>query len=143
MRISIGFVYTVRLWENASCISFAVEHKFTSFRYHTNERSYPSAANSATSGLCTGTLAAAAVCCSTSVSNLLPAAVQSVVVAFRIGYRAVEVGRTISAVAEPSCIWSMMCVGMTVNAAREVIEAFLSTKVRPLCSNNSTRAYCE
>ncbi|KAL4816998.1 putative sterigmatocystin biosynthesis polyketide synthase [Aspergillus spinulosporus] len=52
---------------------------------------YPHANDSYVLGVCTGSLAAAAISCSTSLSELLPIAVQTVLVAFRLGLWAQKV----------------------------------------------------
>ncbi|KAL2850258.1 beta-ketoacyl synthase [Aspergillus pseudoustus] len=52
---------------------------------------YPRFSDSYVLGVCTGSLAAAAISCSTSLSDLLPIAVQTVLVAFRLGLCAQEV----------------------------------------------------
>lgn len=97
------------------------------------ERSYLKASNSCISGLCTGALAAAAICSSTSVTNLLPAAVHSVRVSFRTGQCALEVGQNIVAAAGGAVSeWSVMFLGMTAEEAREAIEALSCAKVRLL-----------
>ncbi|KAL2819649.1 hypothetical protein BDW59DRAFT_120646 [Aspergillus cavernicola] len=52
---------------------------------------YPRFNDSYVLGVCTGSLAAAAISCSTSLSELLPIAVQTVLIAFRLGLCAQEV----------------------------------------------------
>lgn len=52
---------------------------------------YPRFNDSYVLGVCTGSLAAAAISCSTSLSELLPIAVQTVLVSFRLGLCAQEV----------------------------------------------------
>lgn len=80
--------------------------------------------------MCTGALAAAAISSSTSVTNLLPAAVHSVMVSFRTGQCALEVGQNVVAAAGGAVSeWSVMFLGMTAEAAREAVEAFPHTEV--------------
>lgn len=108
----------------------------TTLSEHSQDRSYPKATNSYVIGLCTGALAAAAVCSSTTFSNLLPAAVHSVVVAFRTGLCAVDVGRTIW---PPSrglmSDWSVLYPKLTLEEAQEAIKAFSEATVRLLNHN--------
>lgn len=52
---------------------------------------YPRFNDSYVLGVCTGSLAASAISCSTSLSELLPVAVQTVLVSFRLGLCAEEV----------------------------------------------------
>ena len=105
----------------------------TTLSEHCQDRSYPKAANSHVLGLCTGALAAAAVCSSTTLSNLLPAAVRSVVVAFKTGLCAIEAGRAIwSASKDLMGDWSVLCPGLSLEEAHQAIEAFSDATVRPL-----------
>lgn len=99
---------------------------------HNNQsKPYPKPTNSYAIGLCTGALAAAAVASSSSTANLLPAAVHSVVVAFRTGLRAVDVARSTSVEAKSdlSGDWSLLCAGLTIEHAKRVIEEFASDLV--------------
>ena len=83
-------------------------------------------------GLCTGALAAAAVASATSLTNLLPVAVRSAVVAFRTGLCAAETARSISIDCEDfKQDWSFLCVGLDVNTVKEGIEAFAASEVSP------------
>ena len=99
---------------------------------HNNQsKAYPKPTNSYAIGLCTGALAAAAVASSSSLANLLPAAVHSVIVAFRTGLRAVDVARSTSVEAKSdlSDDWSLLCAGLTIEQAESVIETFASDVV--------------
>ncbi|KAI9689779.1 MAG: Type I Iterative PKS [Bathelium mastoideum] len=116
---------------------------------HNNQhQSYPKPTNSYAIGLCTGALAAAAVASSSSSSSLLPAAVHSVIVAFRTGLRAVDVAQstTIEAKCDLSGDWSLLCAGLAVEQAERIIEEFAShahlpSQSRPFvsaCSDSGT-----
>ena len=112
---------------------------FTGLSEHSQDQDYPKATNSYVIGLCTGALAAAAVCSSTTFSNLLPAAVHSVIVAFRTGTRAVEVARTILSPSRGLMgDWSILCPGLILKEDHEAIKAFIKVTVRLL--NHSS--YC-
>ena len=93
------------------------------------EWSYPKAANSQVIGLCSGALAAAAICSSTTFSNLLAPAVQSVVVAFRIGMRSAEACLTLSLSKGFDEDWSMLVPRLTIEEANQAIKAFSQTAV--------------
>ncbi|MCJ1401237.1 hypothetical protein MMC11_004449 [Xylographa trunciseda] len=104
---------------------------------HNNQyKPYPKPTNSYVIGLCTGALAAAAVASSSSPTNLLPAAVHSVIVAFRIGLRAVEVARSTSVEAKSdlSGDWSLLCAGLAIEQAERMIEELASDAHLPLPS---------
>ncbi|KAL9094177.1 MAG: hypothetical protein Q9165_003592 [Trypethelium subeluteriae] len=107
---------------------------------HNNQsESYPKSASSYVIGLCTGALAAAAVASSSSIAKLLPAAVHSVIVAFRTGLRAEDVARSTSVEAKSdlSGDWSLLCGGLVAEHAERLIEGFASDAHLPL----QTRPY--
>lgn len=92
-------------------------HNEKSFRQHEGVgRSYPIPGVACLSGLCTGTLSAAAISCSKNIAELLPVACKTVSVAFRAGLRAWEVGKSLDKSPGP---WSMV---ISSNAPAEVIE---------------------
>ncbi|KAI1129226.1 polyketide synthase [Nemania abortiva] len=77
----------------------------------------PSPQNSRILGLCTGTLAAAAVSCSQGSLELLPLATVAVRVAFRVGVAVAEVGNLVETPDSLPQPWSMVVVGNGVHAA--------------------------
>ncbi|KAF2229690.1 conidial pigment polyketide synthase PksP/Alb1 [Viridothelium virens] len=105
-------------------------------QHNSQYESYPKPTNSYVIGLCTGELAAAAVASSSSTANLLPAAVHSVIVAFRTGLRAEDVARSTSVEAQSdlSGDWSLLCVGLAIEHAERIIEEFASDAHLPLLS---------
>lgn len=84
------------------------------------DASYPLPGEACTLGLCTGTLAAAAISCCRSISELLPVAIQTVLVAFRTGLCVLDVRSRIEAPIGSSPAWSMVVGG---NSATEAIDA--------------------
>ncbi|KAL4898948.1 putative sterigmatocystin biosynthesis polyketide synthase [Aspergillus multicolor] len=71
---------------------------------------YPQSANSYVLGVCTGSLAAAAISCSTSLSELLPIAVQTVLISFRLGLRAQNVrDHLVISQSDRTQPWSVVC----------------------------------
>lgn len=102
----------------------------TSISKYGQQWSYPKASNSQVIGLCSGALAAAAVCSSTTFSNLLAPAVQSVVVAFRVGMRSAEAGLATSLSKGFDDDWSMLVPRLTIAEANQAIKAFSQTAVR-------------
>jgi noranthrone synthase len=81
-------------------------------------------------GLCTGGLAAAAVSSCSTLSELLPAAVQTVQVAFRLGLCAADVRDRIEA---PSMDipreWSMVVSGLEPKEAAVAVKNFCEANV--------------
>lgn len=83
---------------------------------------YPLPSETHLLGVCTGALAATAVASSKSVTDLLPIAVQTVQVAFRLGLLAVEVSNRI----QPGCSgsWSLIFPGLTTGAVSVALKEF-------------------
>ncbi|TPX18780.1 uncharacterized protein E0L32_011529 [Thyridium curvatum] len=73
-------------------------------------------------GLCTGALAAAAVASCKSITDLIPVAVQSVSIAFRLGLLVVEVSHRI----EPKCSasWSLIFPGLDSGSVGAALKEF-------------------
>jgi hypothetical protein len=105
---------------------------------------YPRPDDSYVLGLCTGALAAAAVSSSSSLSELLPIAVQTVLISFRLGLCALgmrdrlelsEKDRT-----EP---WSVVISDLEPQNAAAAIKDFCRTNVRyPQCAFRSQLTFC-
>ena len=98
--------------------------------------SYPKAADAQIIGVCSGALAAAAVCCSTSFSNLLPAAVQSVVLSFQTGMKSAEVASSVVSSRGFLDDWSLLVSRITHDEANHMIEDFAKDLVCPLTCND-------
>ncbi|KAL8790015.1 MAG: hypothetical protein Q9195_006564 [Heterodermia aff. obscurata] len=75
-------------------------------------------------GLCIGSLAAAAVSASHSLTDLLPLAVETVGIAFRIGVQVLETARHIEVYSRHSESWSMLFRGVDRLFAHNQLEAF-------------------
>ena len=91
---------------------------------------YPAPDDTYMLGLCTGALAAAPIACARSVTDLLPAAVQAVAVAFRLGLTAVEMAKRI----EPGACagsWSLLFPGILRNAATPALKEFCESRSLP------------
>lgn len=91
---------------------------------------YPSPGSTYLIGLCTGSLAAAAIASSSSLSELLPAAVHTVQIALRLGLLAVDVRDRIGRpeAGEPNQ-WSMLFFGLDEETALPALQEFVRTKV--------------
>ncbi len=90
-------------------------------------------------GLCTGSLAAAAISASRSVFELVPAAIEAVLVAFRTGLRSVEVRQDI----EPdvqiiSSSWSMILAIQEEQASLALREHAKATVYHPRLAVGAT-----
>ena len=80
-------------------------------------------------GICTGSFAAAAISTSQTVSELIPAGVEAVLVAFRTGLRSLELRNEIErSIPEISSSWSVV-ISAQEEKAIQIIEEFSSAKV--------------
>ncbi|KAL8714640.1 MAG: hypothetical protein Q9220_001589 [cf. Caloplaca sp. 1 TL-2023] len=70
-------------------------------------RRYPHASCSYAIGLCAGSFAAAAISTSQTIAELLPAAIEAVLVAFRTGLRSLEARNDIEPRSDGAVVWSM------------------------------------
>jgi naphtho-gamma-pyrone polyketide synthase len=92
-------------------------------------RPFPTAANTYLVGLCTGSFAAAAISTSQTLSELIPAGIEAVLVAFRTGLRSLELRNDIERpIPETSRSWSMV-VSAKEEQAAESIQTFCLNKV--------------
>ncbi|KAF7158913.1 hypothetical protein CNMCM5623_004092 [Aspergillus felis] len=89
---------------------------------------YP-AQDSAVLGICTGALAAVAVSCSRSTLELIPIAVDTVVIAFRTGKLVADITRTLEPLHAPVQSWSIFIRGLT---SAEAVRKFREQTVLPL-----------
>ena len=88
-------------------------------------------------GLCTGSLAAAAASSCSTLSELLPAAVQTVQVAFRLGLCVVGMRDRIESLSDNLLQeWSVVFSDLEPNAARNLIDEFCQANVRRVVYRN-------
>ena len=120
-----------------------IKQSLTSIRsYGEGSKPYPDPSSSFVVGLCTGSLAAAAISASRSVFELVPAAIEAVLVAFRTGLRSVEVRQDI----EPndqstSPSWSMILAIQEEQASLALRNHVKATVRKPrLISRASTKS---
>ena len=111
------------------CFSLPSYALLTSFSTYGQKWSYPKAANSCVIGICSGALAAAAVSSSTTFSNLLPAAVHSVVISFRTGLRSAEASLAINSSRGFRGDWSLLVSRITIVEAQQAINDFSGASV--------------
>ena len=88
---------------------------------------YPSPSEAYLLGLCTGALSAAAISSCKTISELLPAAVQTVHVALRFGLCIDDIRARIEPHFESS--WSMVVVGLMAPQASELLKKFSQAHV--------------
>ena len=81
-------------------------------------------------GLCLGSLAAAAVASSHSLTDLLPLASETVGIAFRIGLHTLEKGRLLHRPSKGAKPWSVVFGGLDELAAKTALEDFNRELVR-------------
>lgn len=125
-------VYTT--WQfssgTVSIVDLAAFMRLTSTRLHDNGgRAYPLPSNSHLIGSCTGLLAAAAVSCCRTVGELLPVAVEAVLVAFRCGLCAFEAAERLEPRGEAPASWSALIPQVRDNDVRNAIDKFTHDKV--------------
>ena len=95
---------------------------------------YPAPNDTYVLGVCTGSLAAAAVSSSGSLSELLPLAGQSALVAFRLGLCALDLRDRLETSAEDrGRPWSVVVSGLDAEAAEAGIKKF--------CQDNVSRTW--
>ncbi|KAI3395988.1 hypothetical protein diail_558 [Diaporthe ilicicola] len=105
---------------------------------------YPTSRDSRLVGLCTGTLAAAAVSCAHSVVDLLPMAVTAVIAAFRTGITAASAGRRTVKLdksdldSEVSQSWALVAAG---SAASQAVKEFVEQSKLPLTARPFVSAH--
>ncbi|KAK3902976.1 conidial yellow pigment biosynthesis polyketide synthase [Staphylotrichum tortipilum] len=99
---------------------------------------YPNPDEECILGLCTGSLAAVAVGCSQSLSELVPRAVQAVVVAFRVGASVSRMKMRLASPHEMSRTWSMMVAGPS---AAERVGQFCKESSLPATAKPFISAY--
>ncbi|KAI4159137.1 MAG: hypothetical protein LQ342_006841 [Letrouitia transgressa] len=100
-------------------------------RYGEVGRSYPEKSDTYLVGFCTGALAAAAIGCSKTLSELLPAAVQTVSVAFRLGLLVMKFRDGIEQpTGKQPPPWSILFPGLTIKkCAAELEDAYAPAAV--------------
>lgn len=95
---------------------------------------YPQPSDSYLAGICTGTLAAAAISYSRSLSELVPVAVQTVIISFRAGLLAAEIGTQVALNDKTGASWAVIYPGLSVEEANSVIKDFSESHRIPLIS---------
>jgi naphtho-gamma-pyrone polyketide synthase len=97
--------------------------------YGEGSRPYPNAVNSYVLGLCTGSYAAAAISTSRTISELIPAAIEVVLVAFRTALHSLELRNDIERPSKGSSqSWSVV-VSTPEASAIKMIKTFSEAKV--------------
>lgn len=81
-------------------------------------------------GTCAGSLAAAAISCCRTLSELLPVAVQTVALSFHAGLLATDVSQRFCAGSnQGDQSWAFMCHGLAIDVAVDKIDAFSKSHV--------------
>ncbi|KAJ5507236.1 hypothetical protein N7527_009379 [Penicillium freii] len=83
---------------------------------------YPSGDESCIIGLCTGQLASAAVSSSKTIGELIPAGIETVVLALRLGMCVLRVQELIEPSKSATSSWSVLISGIREPAARDLIQ---------------------
>ncbi|KAH8885025.1 polyketide synthase [Thozetella sp. PMI_491] len=113
--------------------------QLASFISHYEEpgRPYASPRDTFIVGLCTGSLAAAALSCASSLSDLLPLAVHAVQVALRLGLLADDLRRRVdpeAATTKQAQSWSCVFFGAEEAYLRQAIDSFVAANELPATS---------
>ncbi|OQE35476.1 hypothetical protein PENCOP_c013G03618 [Penicillium coprophilum] len=95
---------------------------------------YPSGDDNCIIGLCTGQLASAAVSSSRTVGELIPAAVETVVVALRLGMCVLKVQELIESSKTATSSWSVLVHGFREPEAQELIQQYAKKNALPRVS---------
>ncbi|PQE14273.1 polyketide synthase protein [Rutstroemia sp. NJR-2017a BVV2] len=85
---------------------------------------YLEPANTEVLGVCTGLLAASAVASCTSLTSLIPLAVQAVRIAFRLGSRVATVGNQLETTKDRQQTWSTIVLGISADAGEAALAEF-------------------
>ncbi|KAJ5347272.1 hypothetical protein MYU51_004319 [Penicillium brevicompactum] len=96
---------------------------------------YPTNADTLLTGLCTGLLTAVTISCCSSLPELIPSGVDSVVVGFRIGLLSEDVRLRIEPAASLGGSWSVVIPGLKEDAATEALQRYITDKGTSLASN--------
>ena len=111
-------------------IGFEVPRLTVRSRCSKNGGACPLPTSSYCVGLCTGALSAAAISSCRSLTELLPVTVHTVVVAFRTGVCAVDIGRRIEKPSEDvHAPWSIVYGGLSLDKATQVLKTFSDNEV--------------
>ncbi|KAI1412620.1 polyketide synthase [Hypoxylon sp. FL1857] len=99
---------------------------------------YPKSDDACILGLCTGALAAVAVSCSKSLSELVPKAVETVIVAFGLGVCVSNMKTRLVSPEEMSRTWSMMVAG---SSASQAVRKFCEESTLPVTAQPFISVY--
>lgn len=96
------------------------------------------ASDTVLAGLCTGLLAATAVSASRSLVDLVPIALKTVQVAFRIGAKVYRAAQRLSTSKDGNTnrSWSTLVIGMQKESAISELERFNKSRVMSLSTQN-------
>ncbi|KAJ5398556.1 hypothetical protein N7465_009045 [Penicillium sp. CMV-2018d] len=93
---------------------------------------YPSGDESCIIGLCTGQLASAAVSSSKTIGELIPAGIETVVLALRLGMCVLRVQELIEPSKSATSSWSVLISGIREPAAQDLIQQILVNILKAL-----------
>lgn len=99
---------------------------------------YPSVNESFIIGLCTGQLAAAAVSSSRTVGELIPVAIETVVLALRLGVCVLKIQELVESNKSVSS-WSVLVSGIREQEAQELIQKYAEKNVSFYLGRNPKR----
>ena len=134
MYSSTGLLHQV----NPNKISTPIQFTLIKYSYYGEGlQTYPSPSESYIVGLCTGLFAAAAISSSRSVVELLPVAIEAVLVAFRSGLLVLECRNRLELSTATTSSWSVVLLESREDAISTVLEEFCQAKVKECLSFNA------
>ena len=110
----IGYVFLTVWWSRTN-------EMITRF-FEENPLEYLQSSATQILGVCTGLLAASAVASATSLISLVPLAVQTVKIAFRLGSRVATTGQRLESPANQNQKWSTIVLGISSEAAEPALK---------------------
>ncbi|KAF1988370.1 polyketide synthase-like protein [Aulographum hederae CBS 113979] len=126
----------VKIPELESCLVVTAQLAHFIGYYGENQDELPTPANTRLVGLCTGLLAASAVACARSLTDLIPLALEAVRIAFRTG-NVVGMSRDALQATATNESWSTIVTGINEKSAQAALDEFHASRGIP----SSNRAY--
>ncbi|KAL4781318.1 beta-ketoacyl synthase [Aspergillus varians] len=111
--------------------------------YSATNHPYPSSQETRLVGLCTGLLTATAVSCCRTITELIPLAAHTVLVAFRTGICVSDVRGRVDPWNENQSSWSVLIAGLQGDAARPLLAKFNEDRGLPAASRAYISTYAK
>lgn len=96
---------------------------------HKHHGVYPTPLDTTVVGICTGSIAAAAIACCRSLSELLPRALEAVNISFRVGRLVSNVANCINISSSAEDSWALAIHGLSREEVTEILVHFEESQV--------------